>query len=572
MLSVLLNRKGTGIFFLATATLRYFMGLRVGTAPPDGAGGQNRESMAVTLKCAACGAAVAFKELSPQVVETCPGCQVRVSHREGDDQMAIPVSMDLPDEFQPVDLKSVADKSSLLVGRYKKQNDETPAKSSTDVVLAKALETLADSIGNLEDRLNRQEANGKATESKEETPKAKIDETAAPDENKLPRKRRKPAGRKQREQTITPVAEAVPSSEDEVKVVEEEGTSDVVQLEPEEDPIRKALPVGARVLCRREAAREAHAFRREKHSQADWDDLADPDDQPAGFGWLMENYPKSTILLSLFLVGSVIAATILWMDHLFTTDTPATQEPAPIGTSAMGALMAEDPEAGMAQMVAFGYLNATSAASAAPFVYDYDAIKDKFDEYYRPIENPGSYQLTQNGRVLTKDGTLFRYRVDSGTSTRHLVVLPETHMPKVFWEFFEEIGDLSWGKFSTDRLLGEAVEMRVLMYPAHHYVVPYNDENRWQSYVLHDFDENRKVLAWAERGARGEWHVANAMKTEPVTLKKTKNQTAVMALVRLRRLGRQGGKANGAHTAEIEEVIATSWLPERFRPKQKAPN
>lgn len=558
--------------------------------------------MAVTLKCAACGAAVAFKELSPQVVETCPGCQVRVSHREGDDQMAIPVSMDLPDEFQPVDLKSVADKSSILVGRYKKQNDQGPT-ASTEVVLAKALETLADSIGNLEERLNRQEANGQAAESAEAVPEretkteprppskaeieVEVEETRIePDEakveavpakkeeastdKKLPRKRRKPAGRKRREETVTPVAKAAPSpSEDEVKVVEEEGAGEVVQLEPEEDPIRKARPVGARVLCRREAAREAHAFRREKHSQADWDDQADPEDQPAGFGWLMENYPKSTILVSLFLVGSVIAATILWMDHLFTTDTPVTHEPAPIGNSSMGALMAEDPEAGMAQMVALGYLNATSASSAAPFVYDHDTIKDKFEEYFRPIDNPGSYQLKLNGRVLTKDGTLFRYLVESGSSTRHLVVLPETHMPKVFWEFFEEVGDISWGKFTTDRLLGQALEMRVLMYPANHYVVPY-DKGRWQSYILQDFDENRRVFAWAERGARGEWHVANALKTDPVTLKKTKNQTAVMALVRLRRLGRQGGQADGAHTAEIEEVIATSWLPERFRPKQKA--
>ena len=77
--------------------------------------------MPVTLKCAACGAEVEFEELSPELEKICPGCEVKVRYRKGDEHMAIPVSMSLPEEFTHVDLKSVASKSDLLVGRYKKQ-------------------------------------------------------------------------------------------------------------------------------------------------------------------------------------------------------------------------------------------------------------------------------------------------------------------------------------------------------------------------------------------------------------------------------------------------------------------
>ena len=93
--------------------------------------------MSVTLRCAACGAEVEFEKLSPTMEKTCPGCQVKVRYRECDKQMAIPVSMSLPEEFTHVDLSSVADKSSLLVGRYKKTTEESDASNSVDLMLTK---------------------------------------------------------------------------------------------------------------------------------------------------------------------------------------------------------------------------------------------------------------------------------------------------------------------------------------------------------------------------------------------------------------------------------------------------
>ena len=111
--------------------------------------------MSVTLKCAACGAEVEFEKLSPTMEKTCPGCQVKVRYRECDKQMAIPVSMSLPEEFAHVDLSSVADKSSLLVGRYKKTSENPEASNSVDLMLTKALESLAHSIGHLDERQPR---------------------------------------------------------------------------------------------------------------------------------------------------------------------------------------------------------------------------------------------------------------------------------------------------------------------------------------------------------------------------------------------------------------------------------
>ena len=84
------------------------------------------------------------------VEETCPGCQVKVRYRECDKQMAIPVSMKLPEEFAPVDLSSVADKSSLLVGRYRKPSEESESGSSNvELMLAKALGHWLSRLGTL---------------------------------------------------------------------------------------------------------------------------------------------------------------------------------------------------------------------------------------------------------------------------------------------------------------------------------------------------------------------------------------------------------------------------------------
>ena len=116
------------------------------------------------------------------VEETCPGCQVKVRYRECDKQMAIPVSMKLPEEFAPVDLSSVADKSSLLVGRYRKPSEESESGSNVELMLAKALESLAQSIGHLDDRLTRQEQGSERDEEKGDAEDPAFENSPAEDE------------------------------------------------------------------------------------------------------------------------------------------------------------------------------------------------------------------------------------------------------------------------------------------------------------------------------------------------------------------------------------------------------
>ena len=74
--------------------------------------------------------------------------------------------------------------------------------------------------------------------------------------------------------------------------------------------------------------------------------------------------------------------------------------------------MRDDPEAATAEIVARGFLNATSVEAAAPFIYESSAIRDKLAKYYKPIATPGDYELTFKHRAQAGGGqTQFLYRV-----------------------------------------------------------------------------------------------------------------------------------------------------------------
>ena len=498
--------------------------------------------MAVSLKCAACGAEVEFEDLSPMVEEICPGCQVKVRYRECDKQMAIPVSMKLPEEFAPVDLSSVADKSSLLVGRYRKPSEESESGSNVELMLAKALESLAQSIGHLDDRLTRQEQGSERDEEKGDAE--------------------------------DPAFENSPAEDEGLKVVatnEGTGESEVVHLDPKEKAKfgedEKANPVEARVLVRREAAKAAHAFQREKQVQGDWDERTAPASRQVGIGWLMANYPKTTVVVSTTLMLGLIAVTIFWMEDLVAGRQPVEELTivAPEGTG-LSRLMADDPEAAMAETVARGYLNATSAKAALPFVWESEVIRDKFESYFKPLSQPDSYELKLQDRGAGKDGkATFLYRVDMpGEKARRLLVLPEGAMPKVFWEFFEEVGDVSWADFLSRKPQNPA-EMRVWLYPVEEYVEGY-EAAKWQSYMLHDYAEKHRILAYAPRDLGDDWQISDALRNEPVSFNR---HEAVMALLKLTYKSEfKIGDSSGA-VAEINDVMATSWLPEGFRAKRQ---
>lgn len=483
--------------------------------------------MPVSLKCAACGAQVEFGELSPTAEEVCPGCEVRVRKRPGDDLMAIPIAMNLPEEFQQADLSAVSNKSNTLVERYRKADAAPNAAPATDVVLAQALATLANSIQHLEERMDRNER------SSGPEPPAEVGNGnggAAP---------------------IVPPQAAVPSPVDE----------GVVQLHPDTADA-KATPVGTQVLVRREAAREAHAFRREKHTQRDWDDRPDHPKGPTGFKWLMEHYPKSTFILSVLGVVTLAVMTTLVMQGFFDPVEEGESGLPPVETTALSELWADDPEAGNAEVMARGFLNAISAKAASPFVFESGRIAKKLERYFRPISSPEEYKLTLKSRAVAPEGeSIFAYQVWVGNEVpRMLVVLPEGEMPKVFWEFFAEVGDHSWESFLKERP-SEPALMRVWASQGNRYHESYPAKD-WQCYELHDLAQKHKVLAYAERGTGPDWKIANALEKEPV---KFQRHSAVMAQVKMTfRSEFEDSEGQRAYVAEIKEVPATSWLPQRF--------
>lgn len=489
--------------------------------------------MSVTLRCAACGADVEFEKLSTTMEETCPGCQVKVRYRECDKQMAIPVSMSLPEEFAHVDLSSVADKSSLLIGRFKKTTEESEASDNVELMLTRVLKSVAHSIVSLDERLSRHEQ-GEAVTSPAKEGDADTDGSD-------------------------------PGIGNGVKVVMNEGKGagedgGIVHLKPEEKGKRgKANPVAARVLVRREAAKAAREFGREKRGEEDWDERAGPANRPVGFTWLMANYPKGTILVTSVMVAVLVAVCILWMEGLVSGRRAGKELTLaePEGTP-LSQLMVDDPEAAMAETVARAYLNATSAKAALPFVWGSDSIEEKFERFFRPLSQPGAYELSLKDRVMGEGGKpQFLYRVGlSGEKARSLLVLPEGVMPKVFWEFFEEVGDLPWPEFFSKRP-ESPIEMRVWLYPVEQYIDGY-DKEKWQSYMLHDYAEKHKILAYAPRDLGDDWQISAALRDEPVNFNR---HQAVMALLKLTyRSEFQTGEESGV-VAEIDDVLATSWLP-----------
>ena len=489
--------------------------------------------MSVTLRCAACGADVEFEKLSTTMEETCPGCQVKVRYRECDKQMAIPVSMSLPEEFAHVDLSSVADKSSLLIGRFKKTTEESEASDNVELMLTRVLKSVAHSIVSLDERLTRHEK-GEAVTSPAKEGDADTDGSD-------------------------------PGIGNGVKVVMNEGKGagedgGIVHLKPEEKGKKgKANPVAARVLVRREAAKAAREFGREKRGEEDWDERAGPANRPVGFTWLMANYPKGTILVTSVMVAVLVAVCILWMEGLVSGRRAGKELTLaePEGTP-LSQLMVDDPEAAMAETVARAYLNATSAKAALPFVWGSDSIEEKFERFFRPLSQPGAYELSLKDRVMGEGGKpQFLYRVGlSGEKARSLLVLPEGVMPKVFWEFFEEVGDLPWPEFFSKRP-ESPIEMRVWLYPVEQYIDGY-DKEKWQSYMLHDYAEKHKILAYAPRDLGDDWQISAALRDEPVNFNR---HQAVMALLKLTyRSEFQTGEESGV-VAEIDDVLATSWLP-----------
>lgn len=443
--------------------------------------------------------------------------------------MAIPVGMVLPEKFSQIDLKSLSKQSEVLIERYRKQPSASAAPlsgSSVDATLAKALESLAHTIGHLDERLARQER--KAGGEPEV-----VEDEALPEGGS-------PAGGEAAQQ--------------------ENPDEEVLQLNAEEKK-QKAEPLKASVLVRREAAQEAHKFQRRKQSEVDHRGREQV--ERGFFQTLMEKAPKTTMFVSLLFVVGLTGGMIWWMSPSYQAGERVTLI-EPTKKTALGQLWDDDPEAGHAEAIAKAYLNATSPKAAAPFVYESEALGEKFTRLYRPISTPEDYEIELKSRMRVADGegSVFAYRVTTGDGeSRMLVVVPEGKMPKVFWEFFAEVGDMSWDQFMEERP-AEPTAMRVWLEPSNEYFSPYNPD-RWTAFIAHDYEDSFTLHAFVERGTGVEWKLKNALETEP---RKFGRRNAIMAHLKLTFMS-ELDQVQGARifVAEIKEVMATDWLPERFR-------
>ena len=98
------------------------------------------------FKCAACGAKVEFPDGDGVLDVECPGCSVRVRRRPGDETMAIPVGLLLPDECKKDDLRSLVRKGEVLHERYRRTDrPKAESGSESDPALASVLHSPATS-------------------------------------------------------------------------------------------------------------------------------------------------------------------------------------------------------------------------------------------------------------------------------------------------------------------------------------------------------------------------------------------------------------------------------------------
>ena len=138
-------------------------------------------------------------------------------------------------------------------------------------------------------------------------------------------------------------------------------------------------------------------------------------------------------------------------------------------------------------------------------------------------------------------------------------------MPKVFWEFFAEVGDYSWEEFMKVRS-SEPAKMRVWAFKGSVYPTPYNDKD-WQCYILHDYTESHVVYGYAKRGEGADWRLSHGLETKPV---KFGRRLEVMAQVVMTFMSEVPTKEGDPLTVvEIKEVPVVSWLPEQFAPRME---
>ena len=470
--------------------------------------------MSIHLKCAACGHQVPFQDGDLETEAICPGCEVLLRRRSLEDQMAIPVSMALPDEFEPADLGRVPKHSQELIHRYQKNSPNRVVKtgdplSDSNLVLAKAIERLASAI-----------------ESSGTIPSVE---------------------RNLISQQLTASATSVASSPDEMhrEVPVLNGKTTAV------DEHGKALPVESPVLVRREAAAQAHRFQRQHQAATD---IKGP--QQSSLAQWVEAHPLAMMLTGLTLLIALVVMTSILMDSAFNES----NEPTVVPSAMAGENWSEDPDFAHAEREARGFLNAVALNPARPYIFRASTIGPKLEKFFKPLPDPGNYEIELTGRQQNEDKAVYYYQVTSKDLTQPLVVLQEKETFKVFWEFGACMGDISWEAF-VDEEPKNPVLMRAFLQPD---IVfdSIHPREEWSSWLTENWDGSQSAQVYTKLGSPEDRRLKSALEQHPVA---RKDSNWIMAQVLLKHLGTGVDRIAGAFvSAEVVEVPLGSWLPEEF--------
>ena len=470
--------------------------------------------MSIQLKCAACGHEVPFEDGDLSTETICPGCEVLLRRQSLEDNMAIPVSMALPEKFGPANLDGVAKLSQELVHRYQKTSPSRIIKKSADplsdsnLILAQAIEQLAQAIGN----------RGHGTIEQETVqPEHYPNETGN---------------------------ENYPTEQETIPIL------NGIETKPE-NAYEPALPVGSRVLVRREAAVEAHRFQRRSQSDTD---IKGP--QKTSFAKWIEAHPFIMMLTGLALLVALVVMTTILMNGAL----GETNEPEIFNAAITGEDLLEDPDFNHAEREARGFLNAISLKPARPYIFREAAIGPKLDKFFQPLSDPGNYSIELTGRQKNNNKAVYYYQVTCGDETQPLAVLQENSIFKVFWEFGACIGDISWDAFVNEEP-STPVLMRAFLKPDLSYDAAHN-RTEWSSWLAENWNGSYSARVYSKIASPEDRRLKSALVEHPVEREET---NWVMAQVRLKHVGTGIDRITGAFdSAEIVEVPLGSWLPKEF--------
>ena len=474
--------------------------------------------MPITLKCAACGYEAPFEDSSMEAEVICPGCEVLLRRRSEHDTMAIPVSMALPDEFEPANLRDVPKQSIEQVHRYNKQSSHKVIKTGdpladSNLILAQAIEQLASAIDQ------------------------RGPETLSPQEYSIA-------------SAVNEIEEPNPHSGEEIPVLNGAHPSEEGE-EVKEAGDDRAEPIGSPVLVRREAAAQAHRFQRKAQIATDI-----KGGKQSGLTRWVESHPLFMMMMGLILVLALVVLTWIVMNDSFTEPDPTKV----LASTMAGETRLDDPDIRNAEREARGFLNSVALNPAKPYIFRASAINNKLEKFFEPLSDPANFDFKLTNSQKFDNKTVYYYQVTCGDVVQPLVVLQEDSLFKVFWEFGACIGDLSWRAFLRDSPK-EPVLMRAFLTPNQAFDSVHSKE-KWNSWLAENWDGSESARFYSKIGSPEDRRLKAALENHPVV---RKNKSWVMAQVRVEYVGvGLDSEAGSFKSASITEVPLGSWLPKEF--------